>query len=52
MYQLIVDILRNIKELVDMTALELQFERSMYFRIFVISNFRDTFGRNVGSMHL
>jgi len=52
MDQLIVDILRNVEELVNMTALELQFERSIYFRIFVISNFRDAFGRNVGSMHL
>ena len=52
MYQLIVNIWRNIEEPVDMTALELQFESSMYFRIFVVSNFCDAYGRNVGSMHL
>src|SRR5215467_7917930 len=51
MDQLVVNVRRNVKELENMTALELQFERSMYFGFFMIANFGNALGRNVGSMH-
>src|SRR5258708_23476019 len=51
MDELVMNLGRYVEEAKDMTALELQLERPMYFRIFVIANFPDTCGRNVGPMH-
>ena len=51
MDELVMNLRRYVEETKDVTALELQLESSMHFRIFVIANFPDTCGRNVGPMH-